>query len=322
MKKIIFSLAILTSICFGQALDLNAISSSSNVSTDLTDKDWRVLEDWFFQKWMCVANEIKPACWENGFTYSNRCSLEENWAKFKNYWQCEPISCKSWNEYVCGLDGASKTNMSYRNWCYAEANKATNIKLGLCEQKNENWDLWNWKTDSLAWGKQNWLTAYSTWKDFNPDGILTREQAAKMIDSYMNYNGFYISDSNSACNFSDYNTIDPTLKTFVTLQCKKGIIKGANWKFYPKNTLTTAQALTMVMRATWVKTTNPNIWWLDYEKFARSSQYLSATFDLNINDSTPITRQQFLYLLAKTSQYIWFQSILAESANIFPFVWW
>ena len=266
----------------------------------------------------------KRFCWVNGISYPSEKFLLENWlpeyyVKKAYDGQCKPQTC-SQNTYVCAVDQNWNT-ITYKNKCYANNANASILNEWICDQYSYFSDetesrSWNWELDALEWAYENYITSYSTWKEFKPNNFITREQAAKMIDfeSLVPYSEGNI----SSCLFKDSRYIDPSLYEHVQNVCRNWLIKwDQNWNFNPQKTLTAAQALTLLVRAieddysiknlNWIQSTKN--WWDVYKNYAYQKQILQKwVFELTIDDSTSITRKQFLYLLARVAQYKIFHS--------------
>lgn len=104
-------------------------------------------------------------------------------------------------------------------------------------------------TDALKWAFDAGMTKYHTEKEYKPQDTLTREQAAKMFSVFGMSYLCLAPDTTVACDFSDANTADPSLKEFLITSCQLGLFKGSKGKFSPKQALTKAQALTVLVRA-------------------------------------------------------------------------
>jgi hypothetical protein len=105
-------------------------------------------------------------------------------------------------------------------------------------------------TSALSWAYENGLTKYNTENAFMPYSNITRDQAAKFFASYTVTNLCDVEAStNEACNFSDINAGDYSLKEYVLLACELGLVRGTGGKFLPTNNLTRAEAFTILSRA-------------------------------------------------------------------------
>lgn len=106
---------------------------------------------------------------------------------------------------------------------------------------------WSWTPESVLWLYQQWLTKYDNLQSFSPNTYLTREQAAKFFSAFAR-SQWKTEDITKSCNFEDIDLADPTLKNDIIWSCKLGIFNWSKWKFMPKNTLTKAEAIAVLMR--------------------------------------------------------------------------
>jgi len=101
---------------------------------------------------------------------------------------------------------------------------------------------------SLARMYANWLTKYNDKKEYRPDDYLTREESAKIIWKLYSTLGYSQTIKNTWCNFSDTDIMDPSLSWHIQKVCQRGLFKGSNWKFMPRNQLTKPQAIAVLIR--------------------------------------------------------------------------
>jgi hypothetical protein len=95
----------------------------------------------------------------------------------------------------------------------------------------------------------NGLTKYNNETEYRAEDGLTREEAAKIIGQAFIKLGYSQDTKNSSCGFSDASQIDPSLASFVTNTCKRGIFKGTtDNKFLPVQKLTRPQAMALLVR--------------------------------------------------------------------------
>jgi hypothetical protein len=104
-------------------------------------------------------------------------------------------------------------------------------------------------TDALKRAYDAEMTKWQTEKEYQPLGTLTREQAAKMFSVFGMSYLCLVPDADATCAFSDSATADPTLQAYLKTACQLGLFKGTQGKFLPKQALTKAQALTVLVRA-------------------------------------------------------------------------
>lgn len=146
----------------------------------------------------------------------------------------------------------------------------------------------------------NGLTTFKTVQTYEPFGVLTREQSAKILDVFSELFWFKknIPTNNTECNFTDINLADPSLTTHIKNICAMWVLKWSNGKFNPKGTINKAQFITAMIRlfqwGSLVETTNPR--WLNYFEQAKQMWIVSASDSITFENS--ITRYEvalFLY---------------------------
>lgn len=114
---------------------------------------------------------------------------------------------------------------------------------------NTNIDPADEFANALAWMYKNWLTMYNTTWEYRMYDLLTREEAAKMI--WQAYSTFGLDTSitkNNSCTFSDASSFNPTLVTHIANVCKRWLFQWANWEYLPKESLSKAQAMAVLIR--------------------------------------------------------------------------
>ena len=152
---------------------------------------------------------------------------------------------------------------------------------------------------AVSWMYNAGLTSKATVTDFLPNDTMTREQASKFFSVFAEKVFGKIWNDNVACIFSDIGKSDPTLSSNITSSCKLGIFKWYNWNFSPKDKLTNAQAITVLMRIM--------VGTLQEPSTAFYTNYLlkAKEFELvgNINVKTNITRWEAAVLLYKANIY-------------------
>lgn len=104
-------------------------------------------------------------------------------------------------------------------------------------------------TVALKWANTNGMTKFSDEQSFKPFEMLTREQAAKFFAEFAKKELQKEADTTVSCTFSDEAEMDTTLKASVIESCQLGLFQGFQGKFDPKQPLTKAQALTVLVRA-------------------------------------------------------------------------
>ncbi len=152
--------------------------------------------------------------------------------------------------------------------------------------------------EALRFSYDNWLTKFKTVDNFRPYDELTREQAAKIVWVFASKIMNYKEKSWTLCNFTDLATSDSTLSNHITDSCKLWIFKWTNNKeFFPKQGLTKAEALAVVIRMfnQWLLDEQTEPWYLNYYLEARQ---LQLTKEKNIFAlERPLTRYEMVLLL-------------------------
>jgi len=146
---------------------------------------------------------------------------------------------------------------------------------------------------ALARMYANGLTKYSDENEYRPDDGLLREEAAKMIGQAFKVLGYPQTTKNNNCSFSDNDQIDPTLSSYITDSCKRGIFKGTtDGKFLPKEQLTRPQSMAVLVRIFEGKPSNENRTprWGDY--YVKGQAMGLTTLNNQVAFDTSITRRE------------------------------
>lgn len=104
--------------------------------------------------------------------------------------------------------------------------------------------------NAISWMNENWLTKFTNAQDFMSSWNLRRDEATKFFVQYAKTVLKSVPDENKTdCNkFSDLKEGWSDLADTMKDACKLGLFNGANGKFMPKQNLTNAQALTVLIR--------------------------------------------------------------------------
>jgi len=103
-----------------------------------------------------------------------------------------------------------------------------------------------------------------TIEQFDPSGIVTREEFAAILVRFLNINGIKLQDKSNMSEFVDFNQTSSWASDSVAYCVANGFIKGKNHdadpvkrEFAPKDSVSTEEALTMLDRAAlmykWIK---------------------------------------------------------------------
>ena len=153
---------------------------------------------------------------------------------------------------------------------------------------------------------ENWLTQYNTPELFKSDDYLTREQASKFfVTFYSKILGEKITKNVNLNIFSDIDEANPDLKDFIIQSNNMWLFNGFKWKFMPKNKLTQAQAISVVIRmVNWNLEQVKNTWYINYYDKAKKYWLLKRWyFDVVDLDRTNITRWDTALILYALYNY-------------------
>lgn len=92
------------------------------------------------------------------------------------------------------------------------------------------------------------LTKYNTTDTFQIDSPLRRDEAAKFFSVFAATTLNRTEDNSKSCSFTDLASGHTDLQTNMISACKMGIFKGKDGMFYPTNSLTNGEALTVLIR--------------------------------------------------------------------------
>ena len=115
----------------------------------------------------------------------------------------------------------------------------------------------SWNTDAatelesaVTWMYDNGFTFADTVDQFKPTTFIKREEAAKFFVQFADQVLWLTWDASlTKCSrYSDGSQWNSTLRTFVVSACQLGILKWANNKIRPKDFLTNAHAVAILMR--------------------------------------------------------------------------
>ncbi len=102
---------------------------------------------------------------------------------------------------------------------------------------------------AISWMNTNWLTKFTNATDFMATKSLRRDEATKFFVQYATEILWRTPDtSKTSCNFSDLSKARPDLKDLIKESCQLGLFQWTNWKFMPTQSLTNAQAITVLIR--------------------------------------------------------------------------
>lgn len=102
---------------------------------------------------------------------------------------------------------------------------------------------------SISRMNKNWLTKFTNTTDFMATNNLRRDEASKFFVQYAKeVKGLTPDTSKTTCNFTDVSKARPDLKDIIKEACQLGLFQWSNGKFMPTQSLTNAQAITVLIR--------------------------------------------------------------------------
>lgn len=149
----------------------------------------------------------------------------------------------------------------------------------------------------------NWLTRYSDLNDFQQDVTLNREQAAKFFVEFAKVSkGKKVPSTVSQhCKFADLNEADSTLRASISQSCEMWIFKWTWGKFFPKQALTKAESLAVLVRIIkWVQDENVLPWRKNYFQVAKEMWYTKETNVISLDRK--VSRYEIWLLLYRAKE--------------------
>lgn len=155
--------------------------------------------------------------------------------------------------------------------------------------------------EAVQWMHDNGLTMYPTVEEYSPFTTLTREGAAKILNTFaelFNLANSYDSYLPNECTFSDIGQMDATMQGHIESTCKLGLMQGSNGYFNPGDQIIKAEFVTALMRMfdgePMDETTDPR--WKNYFEKAQELGIVGPADAITFEG--PITRYEvalFLY---------------------------
>lgn len=99
----------------------------------------------------------------------------------------------------------------------------------------------------FPWLMENNLTKFTNTDDFRPTDSITRAEASKFVSNYAGL--LWIEKEDSHCDFYDIVGFDTTLIPYIQDACEYGLFRGNNGNFLPRNSITEAEALVVIVRS-------------------------------------------------------------------------
>ena len=94
----------------------------------------------------------------------------------------------------------------------------------------------------------NGITKYNTESTYRANDSLTREEFAKMISLAYSGFGYDQTDKGGNCGFIDTGKATTELLPYITSACQRGLFKGTQGKFLPRNTITRPEVMAILIR--------------------------------------------------------------------------
>ncbi len=254
-----------------------------NLCIDLDN--WKIV-DWSFC-WISTWDVQDNQTWTD-FSWENNSSLiTQTWDVNLNTWNVETGTLNTWNNIFTWNTVFSGSSISWQEITGSTENLWWNVDSWYNNFEEQTWNDEVWIIHQKTWIAFTWkdelqnailrmylngLTKFNNKKDYMVDSPLTREQMAKMITQVYKVLWYPEPQNARSCIFSDINEVDPTLKDYVIKSCELWLLNWRDWKFHPHDTLTKAQALTIMIRLfEWKKSDESvNPWWKNYILKAQS----------------------------------------------------
>lgn len=138
---------------------------------------------------------------------------------------------------------------------------------------------------AISWMNQNGLTKFTNAQDFMANQNLRRDEATKFFVQYAKQVQKSVSDeTKTECNrFTDLNKWRSDLADSMKNSCKLGLFQWTNWKFMPTQSLTNAQAITVLMRM--IDGKQDETQWHFAQKYFERAKELGIMNGLNLNST-------------------------------------
>lgn len=150
--------------------------------------------------------------------------------------------------------------------------------------------------DAHKWMFVSGMTKYPTISEFQPDALVTREQAAKFFVEFDRVVMGRDMETQMYCVYSDENTFDSTLTSAIQSACNRNLMRGTNGTFDANAYLTKAQALAILIRSMdGMKDELIEPWRQNYFTAAQESKLTKETNVYAVDK--PLTRYELALLL-------------------------
>lgn len=162
--------------------------------------------------------------------------------------------------------------------------------------------------EAISRMNQKGLTKFDNATDFMATNGLRRDEASKFFVQYAKEVMWLTPDtSKTSCNFTDLSKARPDLKDLIKESCQLWLFQWYNWKFMPTQSLTNAQAITVLIRMIdWKKDETQ---WHFAQLYFEKAQALWIMSWLTLNSTTNFdkltTRGDVGQLIYSTSKLSW-----------------
>ncbi len=203
---------------------------------------------------------------------------------------------------------------SFTNICEAEKNWATNITEWVCytDELINTWDTWlNNPTllDKIEWAHAEGITSFDTIEWFMPDDFISRQQASKMMVNFakgLMTEEVFNSVKNYNCKFVDEALFHYSLVWYIQKACEQNIFVWAYSNasgdfFYPYDTLTRWQAITVMMRVLHGKLDENII--PRYKNYLDNIKIVAPDINWDIDFEKHITRWEIVEWMYEVNKY-------------------
>ena len=153
--------------------------------------------------------------------------------------------------------------------------------------------------DAIERMYSQWLTKYDTIDAYRPEKNMTREEAAKFFSIFAIGEFNKVEYISNACIFNDIKKADRSLINNITQACRLGVFKWTKWNYMPKDNLTHAEAIAVLIRIMiWTLPEPSPFWYSNYIAKAKEIWLIE-----NTNANSNITRWEVAILLYKAHLY-------------------
>lgn len=146
------------------------------------------------------------------------------------------------------LSGVMCISLIWATHAACDGNMPMTQETQICMENEFRVERENDITPAVVRLHSNWLTKYSTYTGFQPETLITREQAAKFYSEFARTILHKQINTNTSCTFKDIAEADTTLVSSITTACQLGIFKWSKWSFFPKRTITRAESYAVLGR--------------------------------------------------------------------------